>query len=120
MRTEAHYLWDIIEAADAIDRFIGTTPMDKFMQDDLLRSAVYAKLTIIGEAVSRLSEALTDKHPSIPWHKIRGFRNAVIHGYFKIDWDIIWTAATQDAHELRQVATEMLEREFPRTRPENR
>jgi uncharacterized protein with HEPN domain len=119
MRTEAQYLWDIIDAADAIDRFIGSTLMDQFIHDDMRRSAVYAKLIIIGEAVSHLSSPLTDKYLSIPWHKIRGFRNAVIHGYFKIDWDIVWTSATQDAHQLRQVATEMLQREFPQMRPEN-
>jgi uncharacterized protein with HEPN domain len=119
MRNEAQFLWDITEAADAIDRFMGTTPMDQFMQDDMMRSAVYAKLIIIGEAVSHLSPALTEKYPSIPWHKIRGFRNAVIHGYLKIDWDIVWTAATQDAHQLRQVATDMLQQEFPHIGPEN-
>jgi uncharacterized protein with HEPN domain len=119
MRTEAQYLWDIIEASDAIDRFIGTKTMEQFLQDDMLRSAVYAKLIIIGEAVSKLSTGLTDKYPSIPWQKIRGFRNAVIHGYFKVDWDIVWTSGTQDAHDLRQAATEMLEREFPHVRPEN-
>lgn len=119
MRTEAQYLWDIIEAADAIDGFIGAVTMEQFIVNDLIRSAVYAKLIIIGEAVSKLSSGLTDKYPVIPWHKIRGLRNAVIHGYFKIDWDIVWTSATQDAHQLRQVASDMLQREFPHIRPEN-
>jgi len=118
MRTEAQYLWDIVEAADAIDRFMGERSLDQFIRDDMARSAVHVKLIIIGEAVSHLSPALTDKYPSIPWHKIRGFRNAVIHGYFKIDWDIVWAAATQDAHDLRAVATEMLRQEFPQFRPE--
>lgn len=116
MRTEAQYL---IDAADAIDRFIGQRTMDQFILDDMARSAVHAKLIIVGEAVSRLTPALTGKYPVIPWHKIRGFRNAVIHGYFKIDWDIVWAAATQDARQLRTVAEEMLKTEFPNHRAED-
>lgn len=119
MRTDAQYLWDIVDAADAIDRFIGARKMDQFIADDLVRSAVHAKLIIIGEAVGRLNPTLTDKYPSIPWHQIRGFRNAVVHGYFKIDWDIVWTAATKDAHQLRDIAEEMLKNEFPQFRPED-
>ena len=119
MRTDAQYLWDVIEAADAIDRFIANKNQSQFEQDEMLRSAVHSKLIIMGEAVTHLSEPLTAKYPQIPWHKIRGFRNAVIHGYFKVNWEIIWAAATQNAHALRDVATEMLATEFPHQQPEN-
>ena|ERR1035437_1253477 len=119
MRTEAHYLWDIIDAVDAIDRFIAGKNIDQFAGDEILRSAVHAKLIIAGEAVTQLSDSLTGKYPLVPWQQIRGFRNVVIHGYFKIDWDIIWGAATKDAPELREAETLMLSREFPDFRPEN-
>ncbi len=58
-------------------------------------------------------------HPQVPWVDIRGFRNAVIHGYFKIDWDIVWNAATKNAPQLRSTVIEMLEAKFPGFQPEN-
>ena len=90
VRTDAQYLWDIIDAADAIDRFLIGKTLSAFGEDELLRAAIQTKLIIIGEAVTQLSKPLTDKYPQVPWQQIRGFRNAVIHGYFKIDWDILW------------------------------
>ncbi len=119
MRTDAHYLWDIVDAADAIDRFLAGKNLQQFGSDEMTRSAVHAKLIIIGEAVAQLSDSLTGKYPSVPWQKIRGFRNAVVHGYFKIDWDIMWGAATKDAHVLREAASQMLDSEFPNFRIEN-
>lgn len=119
MRTEAQYLWDIIEAGDALARFLAGKSRSQFAQDEILRSAVQVKLIIVGEAVSHLSGALTGKYPEVPWREIRGFRNIVIHGYFKVDWDIIWGAATKDAPELCAAAQRILEQEFPQFRPEN-
>ncbi len=119
MRTEAHYLWDIVEAVDSIDRFMAGKSESEFQQDEMLRSAVHAKLIVIGEAVCNLSEPLLHKYPDVPWAKIRGFRNAVIHGYFKIDWDIIWGAATTEAHELRDAVEIILRQEYPGIDPEH-
>jgi uncharacterized protein with HEPN domain len=119
MRTDAQFLWDVIDAVDSIDRFLSNRSPTDFQADELLRSAVHEKLIIIGEAAGSLSDPLTVKYPAIPWRKIRLFRNAVIHGYFKINWDIIWGAATKDAPELRRAATEILAKEFPHFRPEN-
>ena len=119
MRTDAQYLWDIVEAADAIERFITGKSFSQFQSDDMLRSAIHAKLIIIGEAVTQLSETLTAKYPAIPWVQIRGFRNIAIHGYFKIDWDIVWGAAIKDAPVLRKAATEILAKEFPHLDPEH-
>ena len=54
MRREKLYLTDIVEAADAIQLFLRDVSQDAFLQNDLVRSAVLQKLTIIGEAAARL------------------------------------------------------------------
>jgi uncharacterized protein with HEPN domain len=108
-----------MEAAEAIERFLHGKTEANLDEDEMLRSAIHAKLIIIGEAVSHLTSALTDKYPNVPWQKITGFRNFVVHGYFKIDWDIIWNTATQDVPALRATAARILEKEFPQLRPEN-
>jgi uncharacterized protein with HEPN domain len=63
MRREELYLIDIIEAADAIQRFLKNVEENTFLKDDLLQSAVLQKLMIIGEAASRLPKQFRDKHP---------------------------------------------------------
>ena len=52
--------------------------------------AVVRNFEIIGEAASRLPEDLRDKTPEVDWHKIRGLRNRIVHGYFGINYRIIW------------------------------
>jgi uncharacterized protein with HEPN domain len=113
MRREELYLADIVEAADAIAGFLRGRARDEFLADDLLRSAVVQKLTIIGEAASRLSDDLRQRHPEIPWRRIVDFRNVLVHAYFRFDWPTIWTTATTDVPQLREQVAAILDTEFP-------
>jgi uncharacterized protein with HEPN domain len=113
MRREELYLRDIVEAVDAIDRFIGDNDYDSFADNDLLHSAVLQKLTIIDEAAARLPEDFQKRQPEIEWADIVGFRNIAVHAYFAVQWSIVWVAATQDARGLRDKVTDILTREYP-------
>ena len=86
MRRERLYLLDILEAADAIRKFLDGVEEPAFLQNDLLRSAVLQKLTVIGEAAAHLSEDFCERHSDIDWPGIVGFRNIAIHAYFAIEW----------------------------------
>ena len=113
MRREELYLADILEAANAIERFLGDADYEAFARNDLLCSAVLQKLTIIGEAAARLSAAFTQHHPEIAWADIVGFRNIAVHAYFSVQWSIVWVAATQDAMDLRAQIAEIVRQEYP-------
>ena len=63
MRREELYLTDIVEAADAIQKFLADIERDSFFRDDLIQSAVLQKLTVIGEATARLSPKFRERHP---------------------------------------------------------
>jgi uncharacterized protein with HEPN domain len=52
--------------------------------------AVIRNFEIIGEAANRLPEIFKDQHPDIDWHRIRGFRNRIVHDYMGIDYEIVW------------------------------
>ena len=65
MRHENLYLTDIVEAADDIARFLVGVEAHSFRESDLLRSAVVHKLSVIGEAAARLSDALKDRNPEV-------------------------------------------------------
>jgi uncharacterized protein with HEPN domain len=81
MRRDADRLLDVAEAARAIGRFIEGHDASTFAADDLVRSAVCAKLSILGEAVRNLSAEFTEAHPLVPWRQIVGTRNRITHGY---------------------------------------
>lgn len=112
MRRDELYLSDIVEAADSIAAFLSGRDRQSFLQDDLLRSAVLHKLTIIGEAAARLSAEFRERHAEIEWPDIVGFRNIAVHAYFTVDWSIVWVTATQDAPQLRRQVSKILAAEF--------
>jgi uncharacterized protein with HEPN domain len=109
------YLRDIIEAADAIAQFlVGSTP-EAMSRDDLLRSAVLHKLTVIGEAAARLTPRTRSEHPQVPWADIVAMRNLAVHEYFAVDWEIVWVTATQDVPLLRSQVADVLAGGVPRS-----
>jgi uncharacterized protein with HEPN domain len=101
MRREDLYLGDIVEAADAIARFLADASRDDFLASDLLQSAVLQKLVLIGEAAARLPAEFRSSHTAVDWRRIVAFRNVAVHAYFAIDWSIVWVIATSAVPALR-------------------
>ncbi|MCB0103468.1 MAG: DUF86 domain-containing protein [Anaerolineales bacterium] len=112
MRPEKLYLTDIVEAAQAIERFIKGESYHEFEQNEMMNSAVLQKLTVIGEAASRLPKEFTNRFPEIPWVDIIGFRNIAVHEYFAIRWDIAWVAASEEVPVLKGQIEKILQEEF--------
>ena len=113
MRSEQLYLTDMVEAADAIARFLDGVDGDTFMGNDLIQSAVLQKLLIIGEAAAHISPAFRARHLHLPWPRIVAFRNFVIHAYFAINWSIVWVTATVEVPLLHEQIVAILHDEFP-------
>ncbi len=59
------------------------------------------RLQIIGEACRMLSDAFRDRHPEVPWRLIIGMRHHLVHGYFDIDPEVVWTAVAERIPELK-------------------
>ena len=78
-------LLDIARAAQLIQRFISELPKDLFLADLKTQSAVLHQLTVLGEAVKRLSPAFRNQHPILPWSLIAGMRDHLTHGYDAVD-----------------------------------
>lgn len=113
MRTEALYLDDILDAADAIAHFTHDIEKKMFLTEDLYQSAILQKLTLIGEASSRLSSDFRKRHPEIEWPDIIAFRNIAVHQYFGVKWEVVWDTAVQSVPILRSQITAILAAEFP-------
>ena len=112
MRPEKLYLTDIVDAAQAIEKFLLGQDFDEFEQNEMMNSAVLQKLTVIGEAAARLSKEFTNRYPEIPWVDIVGFRNIAAHEYFAVRWDIVWVTATEEVPVLRSQVEKVLQEEF--------
>ena len=67
----------------------------------MLNSAVIRQLEIIGEAAKRLSEDFKSERNHLPWRRITGIRDFLIHDYLEIDLEIVWRTATEDIEELK-------------------
>lgn len=113
MRPEKLYLFDILEAAEAILRFCEAVGEEEFLQDEIRQSAVLQKFIVIGEAAARLSVDFRNQHPEIEWESIIGFRNIAVHEYFAVLWHIVWNTATIDIPDLHQKIRHTLEETFP-------
>lgn len=104
------YLFDIKEAIDSIESFLGKDRDFKSYQNDkMLRRAVEREFGIIGEALTRILKI--DQNISISSkHQIIGMRNRVIHGYDKIDDEIVWGTIIRHLHKLKSEVIELLDK----------
>jgi uncharacterized protein with HEPN domain len=75
---------------------------DELLQDEVLRRAVVRSIEVIGEAARQVPPDFRARHPEIDWRDMAGMRDRLIHGYFGIDYDIVWNVAAQEAHALQQ------------------
>ena len=112
MRPEKLYLLDIVEAAEAIQRFCEPINEEIFLKDELRQSAVLQKLIVIGEAASRLLVDFKKAHNEIEWEDIVGFRKIAVHEYFAILWPIVWNTTNQDIPELYKKIMTILTDEY--------
>jgi uncharacterized protein with HEPN domain len=89
-RSHRLLLEDIIGSANKILTYTEGLSYEQFLADDKTIDAVIRNFEIIGEAANRLPEEIRDRYPNIDWHRIRGFRNRIVHDYMGIDYKIVW------------------------------
>jgi uncharacterized protein with HEPN domain len=88
------YLWDIVEAAREVQRFMTAVRLEEYLQDPMRQRAIERTIEILGEAARNVSETFKAAHPDIPWRSIIAQRHVLAHEYGRIDHSRIWTVAT--------------------------
>ena len=81
---------DILDSCNKILQYTDGMSFEEFLKDSKTIDAVTRNFEIIGEAANRLPEEFKEKYSSIDWHRIRGFRNRIVHDYMGIDFGIVW------------------------------
>ncbi len=101
MRDPRERLQDILEAIDHIERYTARG-REVFEQDELIQNWFIRHLQIIGEAARGLPQEMRDRTSQVPWSKIIGMRHILVHGYFEIDKDVVWSVVVSDLPHLKQ------------------
>jgi len=73
---------------------------DSFLDDPRTIRAVAFEFTTMGEAARAIPEEIQEKYPEVPWGKMQGIRNVLVHEYFRLDEEILWNASQEDIPPL--------------------
>ncbi len=107
----ADYLGHMLEAIQRIERYTGALDPAAFLASDIVQDAVIRNLEVIGEAsrnIERLHPDFAAAHPELPLKLASDMRNALAHGYFKIDLPIVWKTIQHDLPGLRATLRALL------------
>ncbi|MBI5525414.1 MAG: DUF86 domain-containing protein [Deltaproteobacteria bacterium] len=94
-KTDAGHLWDMLDAAKTVARFVAVKSFRDYDHDRMLRNAVERNMEIIGGAASKVSPAFQNAHPEIPWRGLVIQRNALVEGDGQVKNDKMWVAASE-------------------------
>ena len=86
----------MLDAARKVIAFADGRSRSDLDTDEQLTLAIVRLLEIIGEAARQVTSETRAAHPGIPWREIAGTRDRLIHGYFEVDLDVVWSIATND------------------------
>lgn len=101
MKEDRVYLLHIQDAIGQI-RAYTVDGKEAFLRDRMTQDAVVRNLEIIGEAVKRLSPELRSEYADVPWKRVAGMRDKMIHDYFGVDWQLVWEVVEKDLHALAE------------------
>jgi uncharacterized protein with HEPN domain len=109
-RSPELFIQDMLEAIEKIERYTKSIedPED-FKGKDIVVDAVLRNLEIIGEAARNIPIEIRSRYSEIPWNRVVGLRNVVIHGYFVVDLDIIWVIIKEQLPEFKEALLKMME-----------
>jgi len=98
----------IVEAIKHVKEFVGENEFETFRLDKLRLYATIYNVQIIGEAVYKLSAEFKETHQDVPWRLIEKMRHILVHDYFQINVEILWTVIQDDLPDLEKYVKDCL------------
>lgn len=112
-RSTREYLQHILDETHYMMRVSSGLDHDQFIVDETLKRAFVRSIEIIGEAVKQLPEPFRQKYSYVEWRAMAAMRDRLIHGYFGVDYDIVWDVVVRHIPHLNAEILVILSREYP-------
>lgn len=108
-RDHLDYLQDVLDASIKAIAFCEGMGYDDFADDDRTSFAAIRALEIIGEATKNIPSSFREANPELPWREMAGMRDKLIHQYFGVDLEIVWTTIQERLPEIVERLQRLLE-----------
>lgn len=102
-------LQHILDAIGEIENYTQGVELEEFAANSMMFNASVRQLEIVGEASNRLSDKVLENNAHIPWAKIVGLRNMMIHEYFGVDDNAVWVVIKNRLPELKEQISSIIE-----------
>jgi uncharacterized protein with HEPN domain len=100
MRDDQQRLMDILDAIGQIEKYTGED-LASYTSDERTEVWCLYHMQVIGEALAQMSQQFRAAHPEFPWRPAIGMRNVLVHGYFEVDQEAVWSAIQHDLPPLK-------------------
>jgi uncharacterized protein with HEPN domain len=107
-KDDSVYLRHILDAIGLIEEYTKGMSENEFLANSMAHDAVVRQLEIIGEAARNISNDFRENHSKIPWGKMTGIRNKIIHEYFNVNYSIVWDTVQDDLPVLKDAIQKIL------------
>ncbi|MCO5381534.1 MAG: DUF86 domain-containing protein [Methanosarcina barkeri] len=95
------YLNHILNSIERIEEYTGNIEKSNFLSNNLVQDGTIRQIEIMGEATKNLSKDFREKYPKVPWSDIAGMRDRLIHHYFGVDLQAVWSTVKVDIPDLK-------------------
>lgn len=102
------FIKDILEYMERAEEYVKGYSFKSFLADKKTCDSVLRCMEVIGEATKGVPETLRNNYPAVPWRDMAGMRDKVIHGYYVVDFGMVWLVVKEDIPKIKPMIVEVL------------
>jgi len=110
-RDFSDYVRDILDSIQDVEEFISGITFEEFLQNKKINKAIIRSLEVLGEASKKIPDDIKTRYPDVPWKRMSGMRDKLIHEYFGADLNIVWNVVKNELPPIKPFI-EQLSREI--------